>query len=735
MLLLFSTLSYGQAWSGILSTSRAIDWGHAGLQATFPDGETTPNPWTPPTRPACTTAQAGITVPVSSATSESAILTALTSCHTANPTGSYLLLGSGTFTFGSNFNLYGANNVTLRGSGPMSTFISPCATCGFNIGGASGSGYGLVTAGSNLAAGSTSVTVGTLTGTPTVGNLAWFVQCDTGQTASSPIISNTTCTGSHSDNGGLYFCGLDTSCMTDTPGGGNNSYLETQAVVITGSTNNGNGTYTITFTPGLYLPNWSTSQAATVAWQTQADIAVGNGLENLTVVLPQPNAGGPGIAAAYDSWITGVRVVGQPVNGYSLSIGGRTTFDLVANSYVAAQGTNATSGTQGFSHSGNYSGGESTNLALNNIIQGGMTEGGGGPEGVVLGYNYNRDDLVGYPQNAEFQHQAGSAFLLREGNVWGVSRDDNTWGTHNLNTWFRNYIECGDPPYVLSNYSTLDIDSFSRFDNVIGNALGSAGCTTYQGGGTGTIYEFNLGGTDPLAQPSTMRWGNYDTVSNAVRWNAAEVPTSLSGNAAPLENTVPTSTTLPPSFFLNVTSPLPAGGTGLSWWKVCTSWTTFPTACAGTQIPQFPPIGPEVTGGNNINGYAYDTPAVLAYKNLPIDTTYQHSYTVTGSSWSSGTETLTISGLPGGTGSGVSIMGGFQLTGANSACNPSGNELYITGESPTTIKYALASNPSVTCTGTMLWPDVRQFDARVYENDPSGDPPPQAPTGLQAVVN
>src|SRR5208282_6210085 len=97
MLLFFSALSYGQAWSGILSTSRAIDWGHSGLQATFPDGETTPNPWTPPTRPACTSAQAGITVPVASGTAMTTVATALTSCATANPTGSYLLLGSGTF--------------------------------------------------------------------------------------------------------------------------------------------------------------------------------------------------------------------------------------------------------------------------------------------------------------------------------------------------------------------------------------------------------------------------------------------------------------------------------------------------------------------------------------------------------------------------------------------------------------------------------------------------------------
>ena len=36
-------------WSGVIRTSRAIDWTNAGLTATLPDGETAPNPRTPPT--------------------------------------------------------------------------------------------------------------------------------------------------------------------------------------------------------------------------------------------------------------------------------------------------------------------------------------------------------------------------------------------------------------------------------------------------------------------------------------------------------------------------------------------------------------------------------------------------------------------------------------------------------------------------------------------------------------
>src|ERR1035441_3481262 len=113
MLVLFSTLSYGQAWSGTLASSRAINWGNAGLPATLPDGETTPNPWTPPTRTQC-----GSTL--ASGASAATINAALAACSK----GTYVLLGPGTFNIDASVQLYGVNNITLRGSGPMSTILS-----------------------------------------------------------------------------------------------------------------------------------------------------------------------------------------------------------------------------------------------------------------------------------------------------------------------------------------------------------------------------------------------------------------------------------------------------------------------------------------------------------------------------------------------------------------------------------------------------------------------------------
>lgn len=87
------------------------------------------------------------------------------------------------------------------------------------------------------------------------------------------------------------------------------------------------------------------------------------------------------------------------------------------------------------------------------------------------------------------------------------------------------------------------------------------------------------------------------------------------------------------------------------------------------------------------------------------------------------------------TGSGTyHVVGGFQLSAVNSGCLPtsgisytgrSDGEILILGNtevsgSQITIVYALpgvSSDPG--CTGTLLWPDVRQFDERVYEADPA----------------
>jgi hypothetical protein len=64
------------------------------------------------------------------------------------------------------------------------------------------------------------------------------------------------------------------------------------------------------------------------------------------------------------------------------------------------------------------------------------------------------------------------------------------------------------------------------------------------------------------------------------------------------------------------------------------------------------------------------------------------------------------------------------------------NEILMTGSSTTTVQYALAANPGVSCTGTMKFPDVRQFDERVYQADPaSTQSQPLPPSGATGTVS
>ena len=398
-------------------------------------------------------------------------------------------------------------------------------------------------------------------------------------------------------------------------------------------------------------------------------------------------------------------------------------------------------------------------LYLNNMMfaESEPIEDYGGNVGVVEAYNFARDSFTGYPFNTSYDHHGFDAYNLFEGNQFGEYTEDNTWSTHALHTFFRNLGLGSDVPYTTygdANAVAYDQANYQRFNNVIGNAWGNSQFTAYQSVECdqrlhlSDLYErcSIRGFSDAVGQRqrrhSVQRYA--DKFRNQIR--PGEVPNSTnmsSGtypNATTWQNSTPANNNLPCSFYFSIgsspCSPKYSGGTGLSWYKVCKTWAAFPTSCSTTQTQPFPIAGPDITNGNYVNGYAYDVPAAIAWENLPIDTSYQSSYTITGSSWSGSLETLTISGLPNTT----HLMGAFQLTSVPGACTtgafmPGGNsEILMTGSTSTTVVYALASNPGVSCTGTMKFPDIRQFDERVYEADSgqgsSSGTQPAAPGGL-----
>jgi hypothetical protein len=230
-------------------------------------------------------------------------------------------------------------------------------------------------------------------------------------------------------------------------------------------------------------------------------------------------------------------------------------------------------------------------------------------------------------------------------------------GTHHFETLYRNYLignnqsPCYGSP-CTSQTIPVELYAGSRYINVIGNVLGKAGyhnnyqCSATSSiscssgahpGGTGSDTSiFYLGYTgngaqqdaaitgfcsspscssrgafDPQVNSYLMRWGNYDVVTGAVRWcgnssdtgwsgicgGASEIPAGI----ATYPNSLPTlgdtgagQTAMPASFYYS-SQP--------SWWPSGKAW---------------PPIGPDVTGGNEAGtgGFANTNPAADCYLNV-----------------------------------------------------------------------------------------------------------------------
>lgn len=765
-------MCYAQPWSGILSSSRAIDWTvNTGLPATITYGtggsacdgahancvETTTNPWTPPTRVQCgSTISAGAT--------PATINSAVAACSP----GSYVLLGTGSFSINANLVLR-TNGVTLRGSGGSDTILNFTGTSIVQFGVCCGTGTGPVSG--TPAAGSNSVTLVGANGNPSIGQMIDFNQCDPGWsgTGVNGIESNCT-TGSYSDPGTIWPCGIDQPvCSQNNTPGGTASYQH-EVVIVTGVSGTCSSSCVVTFAPPLYMPNWGTTSNFRVVWQSASNQSTGVGLEDLTVSFTFETSEQVSVQSAYAWWVKGLRFIGDGQTA-RMSIGEYTVQGLFSNSYIFAENSNnlfvASSEpllrTQ-----------DTGTLLLNNIVSGALCLWGNGKMvGEVVAYFYCRDSQTPDNQALMLNHNPFESFTLFEGNQAPQIHSDNTHGTNALITYFRNYSSGYDSPYITTHPRSYFLGNYNRFNNYVGNAVGGVLTTSYSSTGgddNGVEYVFQ---TDALTAAGFMRWGNCDVVTATCRFQSSEVPnsTNMSGgtypNATAFQNATPANNNLPCSFFMSgssfTTSPCSvktSGGTGLSWWKVCTNWTTFPTSCSGSQTPYFPTVGPDITGGAYVNGAAYDNPAAVAYKYLPIDTSRQNSLTITASAWSNTASTCQIVAGAGGiltdvapceiltvdfssidNGSVEHIMGGFQLSGVNSACIPAGtsfsnvygnNEILMTGSTTGQVVYSLTSSSpdngsSNQCTGTLLFPNIRKFDEKVYQSD-TGTPQANTPT-------
>jgi hypothetical protein len=556
-----------QQWAGVVAPTRAVNWSGAGVTGGIPARTTI-----------CSTLNPGA--------SASQISAAIAAC----PNNEVVFLNAGTYNLSGMIDFGGRSNATLRGAGANSTLLvfasgGSCVGAGADVciaGSANYQGGPSNTANwtAGYAVGTTSITLSSASGLK-VGSILTLDQNDDA-----------------TDPGTIFVC-QTTACSSEGPGGaGRPGRAQSQMVTVTAI----NGT-TVTISPGLYMPNWRTSQAPGAWWGVTL---TGDSVENLSIDN-SASSGNSGIIIinATQSWVAGIRSIRADRSHVWLYLANECT---VRDSYFFYTQNSASEsyGVEMFQ--------ASDVLVENNIFQqvAAPIIANGSASGAVIGYNYTINDYyspsLAWLAPGQFQHAAGTDMMLYEGNIGAGLEADQVHGTHHFTTAFRNYYngwEVGKTAQTMP----IHLQGVSRYYNIIGNVLGKSGFqTAYQCVPTSTssscstpdmsIYALGFAGNEAQAgtypndlsvAQNVMRWGNYDTVNNAVRFVASEVPSGISQYSNP----VPATQTLPKSFYQSGKP---------SWFGSIA----------------YPPIGPDVTGGNlpSVGGFANMNPAMACYTNV-----------------------------------------------------------------------------------------------------------------------
>jgi hypothetical protein len=575
MLILLATSARILSVQTIISPARSINW-KAGVGGSIPNWTTT-----------CATLNPGATA--------AQINSAIAAC----PSGQVVKLNAGTYTLATGLKFNGKSNVALRGAGPDLTFLvfvgsTSCMVGNTDICISDGAGLyppnpgGSANWTAGYAKGTTSITLSSTAGLA-VGDVFVLDQLD----------------DSNTDTGNIWICSTIDICSSE---GDSNvrraNRSQSQMVVATGISGS-----TVTFEPGLYMPNWSASKSPGAWWGTEATVHH-VGIEDLSLNHGGSNQqSGVFVTGARDWWVKNVRSINSD----------RAAIWV----YGATRGTIRDSYFYGTQHAESQSYGIETDVASDVLVENNIFQHmalsaptGESVTGSVYGYNYSIDNYyvsggnTSWMQAGLYHHSAGISFHLFEGNDGPGFTADQIHGTSNFATLFRNYL-VGFEPGKKQQTIPVHIYSFNRYFNVIGNVLGMAGYhASYEGapaspgtpgpdpnsnssifmlGWSGNQAKYPTMANDPLVRATLMRWGNYDTVTGSARFFASEVPSGLGLYA----NAVPPNHTLPASMYLSA-KPSWLGST------------------------PFPPIGPDVTGGTvpGVGGHVYKIPARQCFESI-----------------------------------------------------------------------------------------------------------------------
>jgi len=542
---LLPVAAHAQLWSGILNPARATDWSGVGVPSGIPSRTVL-----------CSTLG---TSGLSSSTVQSVTTIQINSALAGCASGQVVLLNPGTYNTNGGCIII-PSNVVLRGSGPTKTIINTTgsASCGivsFGNGGGPNSGNSTAITG-GTAQNSKSITVASASGI-SVGMLMTLSQND------SAIMTN------QGDNGTCSWC---------NGGIGGLSGQTVQVTSISGTT--------IGISEPLYLAYTNGGQAA-----YPYNAACANaGLENLHLTA-QPNTGyNPNInmVATVNSWVKNVE--SDFANGAHMHIDW-SLHDTIQDSFFH-DGYSHGPGTEDDQLRLSYK--SSANLIQNNILWRQhvsiMLE--WGASGNVIAYNYSTgayDAPTGtfnswLISDIDATHGANPMFNLFEGNITTHFQADSVWGSANNDTLFRTLstgsnkgvppinargaLNLGAANQQTGNAVAYSIDWTAQNYNLVGILAGSDFAINSQGyssirksptaagsgGGPTCIavgYMSGSGTHTPNNTDSTMLYTNVFNCGVNTFTNPAALPSSFYLSARP------------------------------TWWS-------------GT----WPPIGPDVVGGN-----------------------------------------------------------------------------------------------------------------------------------------
>jgi hypothetical protein len=172
--------------------------------------------------------------------------------------------------------------------------------------------------------------------------------------------------------------------------------------------------------------------------------------------------------------------------------------------------------------------------------------------GSVVGYNYMDMGYINYnggwiETGVNASHMVGPHHVLFEGNHGFNADSDDTHGNSIYHTFFRNHLRGIRAPFDNQAGGRIDdatqsgngpkrsagLMAYSYWMSFVGNVLGAAG----QMGGW--VYETTFGGkpgiwmlgwergTDAQVSTTTLRHGNFDYVTNTVKWEPAIINHTL----------------------------------------------------------------------------------------------------------------------------------------------------------------------------------------------------------------